>query len=367
MIARALLFFNQELGLPHEAEADYTSSIHYLEGEDGYKADAEELPISHLGRARAVRSQMMMMQTKMMSAKGDSNDVTMAQKLMQASKDYEVYFIATSRVDNDDFNDDDVEMENNAVIRTPTKVSRRNNNDNDSILSLSSVIKDGIQHNPYAAWEWGMINRSLHMYNEAAEIHRLAALAFEEIGDNARGVICALDRGVDLASGLAEDSTNEFMGKDKSNNDSGRKRLSMVKRVLEDAISSDVDVGGRDVELLQRLVAKEGEARVVFAGVLWNLDDSNGSKAAAESQFGTACTRLDELNADYRARMGKTTGSNNVKSKRLDGIVGYSIDDIVGADEASCSRFKNDKFIEEKLVWNNGLRMLVKKFLSLSQ
>lgn len=254
------------------------------------------------------------------------------------------------------------EMEKNASS-TPTKVSRRNSNDNDSTLSLSSVIKEGIQHNPYAAWEWGMINRSLHMYNEAAEIHRLAALAFEEIGDNARSVICALDRGIDMASGLAEDSTN-IMGKDKSNNDAERKRLSMVEKVLENAISSDVDVGGRDVELLQRLVAKEGEARVILAGVLWNLDDSNGSKAAAESQFGTACTRLDELNADYRSRMGKTTASNNAKSTRL---VGYSIDDIVGADEASCSRFKNDKFIEEKLVWNDGLRMLVKKFLSLSQ
>lgn len=348
--------------------ADYTLSIHYLESEDGYKADAEELPVSHLGRAQMM-TMMMMIPQKKMSANG-GYDVTMAQ-MMQASKDYEVYFIATSRVD-DDLEDgagiaSSNEMEKNSS-NTPTEASTRNSIDNDSTMSLSSVIKDGIQHNPYAAWEWGMINRSLHMYNEAAEIHRLAALAFEEIGDNARSVICALDRGIDMASGLAEDSTN-IMGKDKGNNNAGRKRLLMVKKVLENAISSDVDVGGRDVELLQRLVAKEGEARVVLAGVLWNLDDSNGSKAAAESQFGTACTRLDELNADYRSRMGKTTASNNAKSTRLtgDGILGYSIDDIVWADEASCSRFKNDKFIEEKLVWNGGLRMLVKKFLSLSQ
>lgn len=332
-----------------------------MEGEDGYKADAEELPTSHLGRARAIRSQMMMMVVQKMSTKDDDDDddITMAQKMMQASKDYEVYFTATSRVDDD--NDDA------GVIKDEVGVA--SNNDDSSML-VSSVIQDGILHNPYAAWEWGMINRSLHLYNEAAEIHRLAALAFGEIGDKARSVICSLDRGIDLASGLAEDSSIT-VGKETNNNDGGRKKLLMVKRTLEDAISSDVDVGGRDVELLQRLVAKEGEARVVLAGVLWSLDDRNdGSKAAAESEFGTACTRLDELNADYRARMGKRLESNNVKSAKLltgGGAVAYSIDDIVGADEASCSRFKNDKFIEEKLVWNNRLRMLVKKFISLSR
>jgi hypothetical protein len=65
--------------------------------------------------------------------------------------------------------------------------------------------------------------------------------------------------------------------------------------------------------------------------------------------------------------MGKTSTSNNGKtSKSISGSVGFSIDDIVGADEASCSRFKNDNFIEEKLVWNDGMKILVKRFLSLS-
>ena len=47
--------------------------------------------------------------------------------------------------------------------------------------------------------------------------------------------------------------------------------------------------------------------------------------------------------------------------------LGYSMDDVVGAEEASCSRFKNDKFIEEKLVWNEGLQRMMKKFLTLSR
>ena len=47
--------------------------------------------------------------------------------------------------------------------------------------------------------------------------------------------------------------------------------------------------------------------------------------------------------------------------------LGYSIDDIVGADMASCSRFKNEKFVQEKLVWSDGLRLAVNKFLTLSR
>jgi hypothetical protein len=47
--------------------------------------------------------------------------------------------------------------------------------------------------------------------------------------------------------------------------------------------------------------------------------------------------------------------------------LGFSIDDIVGADEASCSRFKNEKFVEERLVWPQNLRQSVKRFLTLSK
>jgi hypothetical protein len=219
-----------------------------------------------------------------------------------------------------------------------------------------------MQRNPYAAWEWGMVERVAQNYNRAAELHGLAASAFDYIGDRPRSVICSLDRGLDMASGMDDG------GKGSSKGDEEKKKAAeATRKVLEDAISSTVDVGGRDVELLQRVVAKEGEARVALSGVLWNAD-AGGDRGAAESQFGTACARLDELNADYRMRE-----ADRIRSKRAPPIaprgasLGYSIDDIVGAEEAGCSRFKNEKFVEEKLVWSDGLRTLVRKFLTLSR
>ncbi|KAL3810743.1 hypothetical protein ACHAXA_008556 [Cyclostephanos tholiformis] len=212
-----------------------------------------------------------------------------------------------------------------------------------------------MSRNPYAAWEWGMVERVAGGFDRASEIHDLAARAFDEIGDRPRSVICALDRGLDLASAAAA----------RKRDDDGGRRLETTRKILEDAISSTVDVKGRDVGLLQRLVAKEGEARVALSGLLWNTETGRG---LAETQFGTACARLDELNADYRTREAdkiRRGGGLTAPSGRAS--LGYSIDDIVGADEASCSRFKNEKFVSEKLVWSDGLRMLVGKFLTLSQ
>jgi len=135
-------------------------------------------------------------------------------------------------------------------------------------------------------------------------------------------------------------------------------KLATSRQTLEDAIQSDVNVGGGDVELLQRLVAKEGEARIALSGILWN--SSNQNKGAAESQYGTACARLDELNADYRRREEERVRRGREPLVKPRGAsLGYSMDDIVGAGEASCSRFKNEKFIEEKLVWNEGLHFFL--------
>jgi len=307
----------QELFQPKEAQADYAKAIQYLEGPDGDKADQEELPASRLGRARSVRSM------------GSSATPSHA---LQASKDYEVYFSLTSRLD------DDGEI-------TASKSDQ---------TFFSKAIIDGIQRNPYAAWEWGMVERVAGEYDRAAEVHRLAATAFDEIGDKPRSVICSLDRGLDLASGLDDSGSKQEDGK----------KLEMARRVLEDAIPSDVDVAGRDVELLQRVVAKEGEARIALSGILW---DSN-SKGGAESQYGTACARLDELNADYQKREADRIKSGRMPPIRPRGAsLGFSIDNIVGAEEASCSRFKNDKFVEEKLVWNETVRTKVKKFLTLGR
>ncbi|KAL7449676.1 hypothetical protein ACHAWC_001726, partial [Mediolabrus comicus] len=299
---------NMELFQPKRAAADYAKATELLNGPDGNKADPEEKPAARLGYGRAIRSLGM---------------AATQQEAKQASRDYEEYFKLVSRLDDDG---------GDAAATTAAG-------------KFSDAIIDGIQRNPYAAWEWGMVQRVAGEYDKAAEIHRLAANAFEEIGDKPRSVISALDRGIDLAAGL-DDSTDA--------KGSNGKKLAMVQKTLEDAITSDVNVEGRDVELLQRVVAKEGEARIALSGVLW----SSKEKAGAEAQFGEACSRLDDLNADYQARENERIKKGRMpplKIKRL----GFSIDDIVGADEASCSRFKNDKYIQEKLVWPQTLQTKV--------
>jgi hypothetical protein len=277
---------------------------------------------------------------------GSSATASLAQ---QASKDYEMYFISTSRLDEDSVDD---------------SVASSNGGNEREGRSFSDAIVDGMQRNPYAAWEWGMVERVALNYDRAAEIHGLAASAFDGIGDRPRSVICSLDRGLDLASGL-NDAAGGVGGKGGEGGENKRE-VDAARKALEDAISSTVDVEGRDVELLQRLVAKEGEARVALSGVLWTTADA-GEGGAAESQFGTTCARLDELNADYRTREADRVRRGRVAPTAPRGAsLGYSIDDIVGAEEAGCSRFKNEKFVEEKLVWSDGLRTLVRKFLTLS-
>ena len=302
-----------ELFQPKMAAADYAQSIILLDGPDGSKADPDEKPASRLGRGRAIRSLGM---------------AATQEEARQASKDYEVYFRLVSRLD------DDVE----------------NISGKGGVTTFSDAMIDGIQRNPYAAWEWGMVNRVAGDYDTAAEVHRLAADAFEAIGDKPRSVISALDRGIDLAAGLDDDTAVK-------DND---KMLAIVKLTLEDAIASDVNVEGRDVELLQRVVAKEGEARIALSGVLW----SSKEKAGAEAQFGEACSRLDELNGDYQARQQERIKKGRMPPPKVKRF-GFSIDDIPGAEDASCSRFKNEKYIQEKLVWPPGLRFKVDKFLTL--
>lgn len=75
--------------------------------------------------------------------------------------------------------------------------------------------------------------------------------------------------------------------------------------------------------------------------------------------------RLDELNRDYNSREQEKVKKGGGKPSASAPTLGYSIDDIVGAEEASCSRFKNDRFVEDRLVWSQSLRLNVKKFLTL--
>jgi hypothetical protein len=364
---------NMGLSQFNRAESDYSKAIQYLQqqqqqqgvrlssipesneknyeyGGEGDKEEEakEEYIASLLGRARSIRAM---------------GSAATASQASQASKDYETYFILTSNLDNDDTTPTTITT--SGTITSGTISATANSKTNN--IFFSDTIIDGIQHNPYAAWEWGMVNRVAKQYSQAALIHGLASTAFYDIGDEPRSVICFLDKGIDMALGLESVSSSGGGVGGGSGSNEGQ-QLAIVRDTLERAISSTVNVSGRDVELLQRLVAKEGEARIVLSGILWN---TNNSKNAAELQYGTACSRLDELNADYNQRTRSGGGSESsttlvMKSPR-GASLGYSIDDIVGADMASCSRFKNEKFVQEKLVWSEGLRSAVNKFLTLSR
>jgi len=188
---------------------------------------------------------------------------------------------------------------------------------------------DGATRNPYAAWEWGMAKRASGDFKGAAETHSLASLAFKNIGDKARAVISSLDTGIDLA---ATDNVEE------------------AKKVLNDAIQSTTSVEGRDIELLQRVIAKEAEARVALASVYWG----NNERAAAEAQLGEACSRLDQLQVDADAREAARVKSGAIPPITVPKLR-FTIDDTAGA-ELSCSRFKNEKFISETLLWPSTLQ-----------
>lgn len=138
----------------------------------------------------------------------------------------------------------------------------------------------GAARNPYAAWEWGTSLRNAGQYREASSIHSLASQSFEDIGDRARAVISQIDAGIDLVTATGND-------------DDG---------FLEKAIARSTGVESRDVALLQRVIAKEGEGRMALASVLWSKPSQ---RPAAENQLGEACLRLDQLEADYIARAKK--------------------------------------------------------------
>jgi hypothetical protein len=200
--------------------------------------------------------------------------------------------------------------------------------------------QEGATKNPYAAWEWGMAQRGAGEYKKAAETHILASVSFKDIGDRARAVISKLDAGIDLA---ATDEVGE------------------AKKILEEAIKTTTSVEGNDVQLLQRVIAKEGEARIALASILWTSDE----KAAAESQLGEACSRFEQLQADSDAREAarrKSGAAPPVQVKRLP----FTIDDTVGT-ECSCSRFKNEKFLSETLQWPQSLQEKASKLTKLGK
>ena len=294
-----------DLKLPSEAVGDYTTAIGLLEGPGGERAEEGELPAARLGRARATRGAFLSGATTL--TREDWSGV---------AKDYQIALRLTSR--DGDYLETDAEKE-----------------------------QDGAARNPYAAWEWGQALRRAGLYGKASEVHTLAALSFRDIGDRARSIIAELDAAIDLASAAAG-SDSEYMYKD-------------AKELLERAIpkTTGVTSGSTDVELLQRVIAKEGEARIALAAILWN--DAN-DRAGAEKQLGEACVRFDQLEADNADREAARMKKGLMPPPTKYNKVLFSIDDIAGAGgKVSCARFRNEEFLARTVEWPESLRAKVQK------
>eukprot|EP00593_Proboscia_inermis_P013219 CAMPEP_0171309466 /NCGR_PEP_ID=MMETSP0816-20121228/19626_1 /TAXON_ID=420281 /ORGANISM="Proboscia inermis, Strain CCAP1064/1" /LENGTH=371 /DNA_ID=CAMNT_0011793003 /DNA_START=53 /DNA_END=1168 /DNA_ORIENTATION=+ len=209
-------------------------------------------------------------------------------------------------------------------------------------LEEEERLADGVSKNPYAAWEWGMSQRGSGNFLGAAKTHARAMVAFETVGDHAAAVISALDRGIDLAAA----SSNQDIAK--------------ARDALELSIRSTPTVKGddKDIPILQRVIAKEGEARMALASILWDANE----RSAAETELGEACARLEQLDADADARDKVVEKKNFPKQiKPLISNLGYSIDDILGAREIGCSSFKRESFLTEKVQWPPVLQEKVLK------
>lgn len=197
--------------------------------------------------------------------------------------------------------------------------------------TFQELLEDGARTNPYATWEYGMALRLNGNYDQAQSIHLLAADYFEDIGDKARSVISRIDAGIDAAAGSGTDS----------------KKIGTAKVLLNEAVTSTKTVEGRDVALLQRVIAKEGEGRMALASLEW----TSGEKEKAESQLGLMCERLDELDEDamQRNKIMPTTPKRTTNLR-------FNIDDIPGALDTGCSRLKNKEFLTERLEWPISLQ-----------
>ena len=242
-----------------------------------------------LGRARAIR--------------GQGKEASTGQRA-QAAKDYQLALRLSRGVGNEEFDTDEENFE------------------------------DGATRNPYAAWEYGDILRSIGDLDSAWKVHKLASEAFDDIGDRARSIISQMDEGIDLAA----------LGKTAS-----------AKETITSAIKNMKKLEGGDVDLLQRLLAKEGESRIALASILWD----SGDRQEAESLLGTACYRLEQLEADAQKRITKNGAAEPARVK-------FSIDDQMGVG-LSCSRFRNEKFLTETINWPESLQKKVNKLQALER
>ena len=215
------------------------------------------------------------------------------------------------------------------------KLSSREEWDTDAEL-----IQDGASRNPFAAWEWGLALRRAGQYAQAQQAHALAAQAFAEIGDKARSVISLLDAGIDAAA---------------ANN------VQDANAILTKAIPQTKGVESRDVALLQRVIAKEGEGRMALAALLWNDATVKDGKAQAEKLLGDACVRLEQMQATNSKSPKGVVSTSATPSTGLR----FSIDDsLPAALDVSCYKFKNPAFLEQ-LEWPEELQRKVIKLETL--
>lgn len=289
-----------------QAVADYDQAIKLLKLPEAVAvADPEELPAALLGRARAAKS-LVATTTAAANPKGTKSSSSSQQWAASAANDYEAALTLASRAEDWD-----------------TDTER---------------LEDGASRNPYAAWEWGDALRRSSDFPRATKAHLLASAAFEEIGDRARSVIALTDAGIDLAANAYQ--------------------VSEAKAVLQTAIGKTTGVEGRDVSLLRRVFAKEGEGRMALAALLW----SDGQRGEAETVLGDACVRLDQLQADVDLMVTKKSGSSSstVLTESPAPRLLFSIDDDeYGLGMLSCSKFKNQQFLTDKLGWPASLQKKV--------
>lgn len=291
-----------------DAIEDYSTAIELLTlPESKAKADPTELPASFLGRARAIRT---------LGSKATS------QQIQMAVIDYKQALVLSSKEDWD---------------------------------TIEGKLEDGAKTNPYATWEYGMALRRNSQYKEAKSIHLLASDLFDSIGDRPRSVISLLDAGIDAA---CQEAVAGSASKNGNSEDD-------AKSLLEKGVKYTTTAESRDVALLQRVIAKEGEGRIVLAALEWTDLKEKNLRRDAESQISTACERLDQLEQDALQR-----GRNNEKpapaASDSNTALRFNIDDYPGALETNCSRLKkNTEFQSERLEWPTILQEKTQKLVQL--
>ena len=130
-----------------------------------------------------------------------------------------------------------------------------------------------------------------------------------------------------------------------------------AKELLKKGVRYTTTAESRDVALLQRVVAKEGEARVVLAALEWTDPNDKSLRGDAEKELTTACERLDQLEQDAMERGKKqqktatpSSSSSTTSTTPIIAPLRFNIDDYPGALETSCSRLtKNKEFQADRL------------------